>query len=141
MTETQLNAVCNGNAEAADFLIRWAQLADKVDNLVDGDEQGPEALLAAFVQCVLLTSHPFYLEHLQHLRAVLLVSINMYADSVAWERDSAEWKQRFADCYRHAGNEVVVAVAQLCGGYEHARKFSLEQRERCHATQHPEKKG
>jgi hypothetical protein len=131
-----LERVCCGDAEAASFLREWSSYVHRVDDLVDGDATGAEALLEAFAAACLLYSHPFYLRHLAALRGVALVIANVYADSVAWERSGVAWQREWADHNRHAGMEMVIAVAQICGGYAHARRLSLEQRVHCYVDHH-----
>src|SRR5260221_14792047 len=61
---------CNGNADAFNFLTLWARYVHEIDDLVDGDRTGHEALLATFAFAIELYSHPFYLRHLPALRQV-----------------------------------------------------------------------
>lgn len=139
-TEQRIFRICRGDREAVEFLCLWARYCHAIDDLVDEDVKGPEKLLSAFAQSPVLFSHPFYLRNMFALRAVVLLVTNMYADSVAWERSSLPWRREFANCYRHCGNEMLIAVAQICGGFDHAQTISLEQRELCYNTQHPEPK-
>ena len=128
--------VCGGNQEAMGFLAEWAIYAHEIDDIIDGETTEREAVLRTFARAALLYSHPFYLKHLAALRAVVLVIGNAYADSVAWEKSAVEWQRAWADHNRHAGMEMVIAVAQICGGYEHARSVSAEQRCICWAEHH-----
>lgn len=119
-----------------DFLNRWRTYVHAIDDLVDGDLTGPEALLSTFAQAIPLYSHPFYLNHLRELRQIALSCTNAYADAVAWEKSPHHYQAEFADVYRHFGAEMVLAVAMICGGYEHARSFSLELRTICWMEHH-----
>jgi hypothetical protein len=131
-----LQRACCGNADAMDFLNRWRAYVHAIDDLVDGDLAGHEALLSTFAQAIPLYSHPFYLNHLRELRQIALNCTNAYADVVAWEKSGQPWQAQFADHYRHFGAEMVLAVAMICGGYEHARSFSLELRTICWLEHH-----
>lgn len=139
-TEQRITRLCCGDREAIEFLCLWAQYCHRVDDVIDGDVTHTEGILGTFALAPVLFSHPFYLRHLFALRAVVLLVTNMYADSIAWANGPAPWQREFANCYRHCGNEMLIAVAQICGGYDHARTISLEQREQCYHTQHPEQK-
>lgn len=129
--------ICAGNASAAEFLWHWARWCHAIDDVVDGETKTPEGIVSAFALAPLVFGHPFYLENLSALRVVTLLVSNMYADSEEMRATPTEWCQKFADVYRHAGNEMVLAVALICGGYEHVRAISFEQRATCYDTQHP----
>ena len=131
-----LQRACCGNPEAMDFLNQWRAYVHAIDDIVDGDTPGHEALLATFAQAISLYSHPFYLNHLRELRQIALNCTNAYADSVAWEKSPHRYQAEFADAYRHFGAEMVLAVAMICGGYQHARSFSLELRTICWMEHH-----
>lgn len=143
MTEAErLAVICCGDAEAMDFVARWAEYCHAGDDIVDSDNLRAEHIIrTSLVLPVLLFTHPFFLRNpaiTVSLRQVVLLVANTYADSVAWEHSHAPWQRAHADVLRHAGNEMVFAVAQICGGYDHARMISAEQRTVCYRTQHPE---
>jgi hypothetical protein len=131
-----LELLCPGNPEAQSFIRTWARYCHEIDDVIDGERPGAQDVLGTFALSALVYSHPFFLRNVFELRGVALVVANMYADSVEWEKSDTVWQRQFADCYRHAGNEMVLAVARLCGGWEHARRFSLAQRMMCWSTQH-----
>lgn len=132
-----LQRICNGDAEAMDFLARhWAPYVHGIDDIIDGDANGPEEILKVFAAAAMLYSHPFYLRNLNALRAVVLMVTNMYADSVKWEKSLLPWRREWADHARHVGMEMVIAVAQIAGGYEHGRRISEEQRAICYVEHH-----
>lgn len=132
-----LSRICNGNAEAMDFLANhWSPYVHQIDDLIDGERSQAEDILATFARAAMLYSHSFYLKNAAALRAVVLLVTNLYADAVAWEKSPDAWQRDWADHNRHAGMEMVIAVAQLCGGYEHARLVSREQRHICYVEHH-----
>jgi hypothetical protein len=131
-----LERACCGNREAMQWLLLWRDYVHAIDDLVDGDARGPEALLATFAMAPTLYSHPFYLNNMAALRQVVLNCTNAYADSVMWERSPVPWQRDFADHYRHYGAEMVLAVAQICGGYQHMRSISPELRVICWHEHH-----
>lgn len=147
-----LNRCCLGNVEAIDFLNHWRTYVHLIDDVVDEDltempkgasarPPGPsrravERVCAIGAQAVMLYSHPFYVRNLLALRQVVLSCTNAYADSVMWERSGVPWQAQFADAYRHFGAEMVLAVAGICGGYEHMRSISPELRVICWHEHH-----
>jgi hypothetical protein len=132
--------ICNGNASAAEFLCLWARYCHAADDVVDGDTKDAEGVINAFALAPLVFGHPFYLDNMSALRVVALLVSNMYADSEDMKDGGKPWMRQFADVYRHAGNEMVLAVALICGGYEHVRAISFEQRATCYETQHKEER-
>lgn len=132
-----LQRVCGADREAADFLSNhWSPYVHEIDDIIDGERTKPEEILATFARAAVLYAHPFYLKHLAALQGLVLIITNMYADSVAWERSQVQWQRDWADHNRHVGMEMVIAVAQICGGYEHARAISQEQRVVCWHDHH-----
>lgn len=127
-----------GNEQAADFLVLWGGYVHSIDDLIDGDSKGAEALLHAFMTAAFVYTHPFFLEHAIQLRQIAVNCTNAYADSVLWEKGDG-WRKEFADHYRHFGAEMVLAVAGICGGYDHMRAISPTLREICWMEHHNEK--
>lgn len=119
-----------------EFLGLWRAYVHAIDDIVDGDTPGNEALLATFAQAIAVYAHPFYLKNIAALRQVALNCTNAYADSVAWEHSGQQWQREFADHYRHFGAEMVLAVAGICGGYGHMRSISPELRTICWCEHH-----
>lgn len=126
--QAALNRCCCGNVEAMDWLRQWNLYVHRIDDIIDGEADAPEEILRTFAQAITLYAHPFYVKHLLRLSAVALVINNMYADTVEWERSKEAWQREWADHARHCGSEMVIAVAMICGGYDHARAISLELR-------------
>lgn len=132
--------ICAGNASAAEFLCLWARWCHGIDDVVDGDTKDAEGMISAFALAPLVFGHPFYVDNLSALRVVTLLVSNMYADSEEMMAGDKIWMKQFANVYRHAGNEMVLAVALICGGYEHLRAISGEQRATCYETQHKDER-
>lgn len=139
MNDLELSLIlANGNESAAEFLRLWAEYCHAIDDIVDGDERSAQHVIRSFATGACVFHHPFYLQNLACLRQIVLLVSNEYADSVEFEKSPEPWKRAHADVLRHAGNLMVIAVAQLCGGWDHARKISVKQREACYRMQHPE---
>lgn len=126
--------LCCGDREAMDFLGLWARYCHEIDDIVDGARTDKQAILSTFALAMMVYSHPFYLRNLMELRAIALMVGVLYGDSVAWE-DENGWRKEFSKVYRHAANEMVLAVAVICGGYDHARSVAGEQRKVCFEAQ------
>lgn len=136
---TETKWITCGNESAGDFLRVWRAYVHGIDDIIDGDITGPEAILGVFMQAAFVYSHPFYLSNLAALRQIVVNCTNAYADSVAWEKSDEDWKRNFADHYRHFAAEMVLAIAFICGGYNHMREASKYLREICWKEHHNEK--
>jgi len=121
--ELAIGEVTKGDAIAADWLQKWAKYCHDIDDQID-EQRGPESFLAILAQAVDLYTHPFFLAHWSHLRPLIIIITNAYADSVAWEKSSEASERQMADILRFCGLEMCCLVAAICGGYEHMRKVS-----------------
>ena len=142
MTRSNLNGkllerICAGNAEAMDWLANhWNPYVHEIDDIMDGDRPAKRDQLKTFARAAILYSHPFYLKNLVALRAIALNVTVTYADVVDWEGSPDAWKQNWVDAYRHCGMEMVLAVATICGGHDHAFAIAQEQRAICYLDHH-----
>lgn len=142
MTKLALNTqllqrVCCGDSDAMDFLANhWSPYVHEIDDIMDGERPAKRDQLKTFGRAIALYSHPFYLRHMAALRAVALNVTVTYADVVDWESSPDEWKANWVDANRHCGMDMVLAVAGICGGYEHAFNISQEQRAICWLDHH-----
>lgn len=134
----ELEWLTRGNQEAARFLRFWRQYVHQIDDLIDGDTKGPEAMLSAFMLAAFVYTDPFFVAHMPELRQIAINCTNAYADSVAWEKGEG-WKAQWADHYRHFSQEMALAVAGICGGYNHMRQISPIIREMGWNEHHNEK--
>lgn len=122
--------VCKGNAAAGDFLVLCINWFHAIDDLCDADQPGyqpnaPAYLrkqkeVEAFAQAILVLSNDFYLRNIAGLRMELLQIAQLYSLSLKWEERDEEWLRRWADTQRHAGAQMILAVATICGGWSHA---------------------
>lgn len=123
-----VNALCKENALAADFVIQAHAWFHAIDDIVDGelpqatDTGRRQAVVKAFAAGIVVLSHDFYLRNLPALRMSLLQVSQTYALSVEFETSAEEWKRRWADTQRHCGMDLLVAVAMICGGWQHAQE-------------------
>lgn len=147
MTKLEINRqlvqrICGDNAEALDFLANhWNPYVHEIDDIMDGDRPDKRDQLKTFARAIMLYSHPFYLKNLAALRQVALNVTVTYADVVSWETSTLEWQRQWVDHNRHCGMDMVLAVAAICGGHEHAFNISQEQRAICWLEHHDPKTG
>lgn len=131
-----LEACCN-NPDALMFVSAFHHYCHTIDDFVDGDKQfNAESMLDMLMQANVLYSTPFYINNCIRLQPVIANITNTYADSVAWEKSDVDWKRNVADVIRQCGNDMVVTVAWICGGYQHMRTISLKLREFAYHSQH-----
>lgn len=121
-----------GNAEAADFLLHWLGYVHDIDDIEDGELAGAEPRLEILIRALHLYTHPFFRAHEAALKQQVINITNAYADSLRGERGGEAWERAMADVQRHAGVEMVLAVAGICGGWRHLRAVSRRLRELCH---------
>ena len=126
--QAYLERVCCNDPEAMRFLALWHEYVHAVDDIED-EETTAEFRMRAWVLALELYTTPFFRAHEQRLKQIVLNCTNAYADCLAWEKSDVEWQRQWVDHYRHFGAEMVFAIAQIVGGWDHARSLSLEQRE------------
>ena len=122
-----LNHACRGDAAAVDFTKRALAYFHAADDLVD-TEQEPEEKLKTLVRAQELYTHIFFVRNAHGLNAVLRTCESIYADSVAWEKSDDPDQRAWADHARHCGFDLILAVADICGGWEHRRAVSRDVR-------------
>lgn len=131
--------VCHGHPDALAFVVAFHAYCHQIDDLIDGDTAyNPENLLRVLMSANALYSTPFYLQHAWRLQPVIASITNTYADSVAWETSDEPWKQRVADVIRQCGNDMILTVAWIVGGWSLMRAISLRLRAAAYHSQHEE---
>lgn len=133
--------ICRGNRDARAFCDCWYQYCHGIDDLLDTRLDGrptvsAEFILHLFATAALLYNCPFFVAHRQHLFPLVITITNMYADSVAWEKSPLERQRAMADVLRTCGDEMLLMVAMLTGGWEHMRTMSVKLRDRDWVLQH-----
>lgn len=129
---------CLDNIDALAFLLCFLSYAHAVDDLVD-EEFTPEKLMDTLAQGTHMYATPFFLANSARLTGILLTIGNTYSDAVSWEKSGEEWKRNVADVIRLCGNDMVIAVAQIVGGWRHGRNMSERIREFAWHCQHEPK--
>lgn len=134
-------ALTKGNPQAIKFLFLWFYYCHEIDDVLDTMEDGrptlpKEVILRTFARALEVYNDPFYVEHQRVLYPVAAMITNSYANSVQWEHSPQAHHRLIADVLRCCGNEMLVMVAMICGGYEYARKWSAALWEKTWAMQH-----
>lgn len=114
----------DGNVDALNFLRLFHAYAHRIDDFLDKKETDPHKLLSILADANILYSLPFYTAHAHQLWPVVAGITNAFADSIAWSKDREKWKSDWADILRFSGNEIVLAVALIEGGFELMRQIS-----------------
>ena len=132
-------AATEGDPEAAQFVVRWHHYCHMVDDRVDDMESKAEDKVQTSVLANILYSEPFYQKHVRELHMVVILVSNAYMDSVNWAQAPDRWKQETADVLRFSGNEMILAVAFIRGGWKRVRQISEGLRELAYREHHNDK--
>lgn len=113
-----LKLASNDDDEAFKFVLLWSSYSHKFDDLVDGDT---ELTAANMVECnnILqrMLSGVFYQRHPEMLGLQLYLVGEAYAASEQFKDAAPDSNEReWANFLRHAGNDVIRAVAAITGG-------------------------
>ena len=112
-----------GNADAFAFLCTFHQWAHRIDDLVDQPEHDRLDVVNVAMEANVLFSSPFYVTHSGPLQVVVALVADAYKTSVRGEREGGK-AGRLADTLRLAGNQMVLAVAMIVGGWAHMQRIS-----------------
>lgn len=135
--------ICKGDKSAIDFCNCWYRYCHAIDDLLDTMEDGrptmaKQEILGIFITAALLYNCPFYLANRHHLFPLVITVTNLYGDSVAWERSPMKHHRTMSDVLRCCGDEMLLMVAMICGGWAHMRGISPRIRDRDWCLQHDE---
>ncbi len=114
----------------------------EIDDLVDEELtklQVAEKVCTIGALALDLYTHPFFLKHSAVLRSHMLLNTNNWLDSVNCESEPG-WKQGFSDWARHGWVDLVLVVAEICGGYAGMRNESMELRTMSYMAHHDQGK-
>jgi hypothetical protein len=137
-TDLIYDKAANGNPQARAFLGAWNEYCHAIDDLIDDEVKDYNRLLELLIKANLLYTMPFYQQHAIRLLPVVTVLTNNYADSIAWEHEVESWKSQWSDIMRFSANDMVVAVASICGGQDLMREVSPMLKELAWISHHTE---
>jgi phytoene/squalene synthetase len=133
-----IEEVSKEDRQAAEFITAWNGYCHSVDDLVD-EPSSAETKLKTHQEALKVYSSPFFVRHAERLWPVIDMVVHMYADSVLLQEPNDAVERALWDHLRQAPLNVVVAVADICGGWNHARSVSLRIRKDGWArTHHPD---
>jgi len=112
LSEVYRRATMN-NAQAYNWLVAAHSWMHHIDDIVDGD-MDVEAVPFIGSQAVALMSDPFFVRNSTALAPVLMSIAIQYQASLKAPRE-------VVDMLRLSGNQLVLWVANLMGGYAHAQ--------------------
>lgn len=118
-----------GDQAAVEFLLDVFELGETWDDLIDGDQVTHWRVHRAFATALFnLPINPFYAQHQNDLRPLMLVGVNAWMDSIELEHAEDSWSLVWAYALRDWYMELVAFCALLVGGFEHMRAVSLPAR-------------
>lgn len=135
--EFRLNAILNREPDAVRFFKAFNAYCHEIDDAIDeywfkDKPLPPEVLIKLQVTSAALFTSNFYHRYGKDLYPVILVIANTYADSVKWEHDKEAWKRHYANVMRHAGNDMLLVIVGVIGGWDAMREVSVMLRELSH---------
>lgn len=118
------------------WVMAYGVYVHAIDDIIDGDKFDSEFILKTFETAAMIYSHEFYRQHWGQLYPLVKMASNTYMDSVLMERSNEKWKKNYADVLRQNGNEVLLAVIEICTGIDRRREASMEIRKLSYDTHH-----
>lgn len=124
------------------WMLSYGIYVHAIDDIIDQDIPGNEVreqfMLKTFEFAECIFSNIFYINNLSKLRPLIKMASYTYMNSVLWEHSKEEWKKKVADHLRQQGNNVVLAVVEICSGIDARNRASIELMEISYKTHHLE---
>lgn len=133
--ERLLQEASGDNPEAFRFLIAWSNYCHAVDDIIDSDIRDSEGILNVFVMAQEIYGSNFYLSNFDRLFHSIRVVTSSYADSVSMARSTELWQREEANIIRSCGNDIILLVASITGGYGVMRKIAFQLRKHSYEKQ------
>lgn len=115
--ERLYDEIAMGNKEAYLFIHAWQQYCHSIDDIVDGDVKDSEGIISTFFTAAAIFNSNFWKEYGKELYLVVALITNDYVDS-----NNTLMPQK--DFLRGTGNNMLMAIAFIIGGYSHMRNIS-----------------
>ncbi len=115
-----------GNVDAAQFLLDIARCSHTYDDLIDRDKPVSDAAIHDLNWTLLVTlpTNPFYREHQDTIRPVLVTAILNWQAATEMESRGVAEELRVAHVLRYALADVMLLCMVLTGGRDHAMKHA-----------------
>jgi hypothetical protein len=126
----------HGFADAQSWLLLYGIYCHSIDDIIDGDQTSDEHKLATFETALMLYSHVFYQQNIAQLYTLCKLAHTSYVDSVRLEKSENPTDQLIADPLRQVGNEIILAVIEMCAGKDARNAASKELRPLAWKTHH-----
>jgi len=127
---------CCGNEEAYKFICLWNKHCHRVDDFVDNSETR-RAINDILWQQFELCHNLFWKQNEVALIVTTAIVINDYADSIIMtDNEDCKWQKDWGNYLRFSGNQMILAVALICGGYIKMRSVSMKLREWAYNAHH-----
>jgi hypothetical protein len=131
--------LCCKQVSAVKFVHAWNNYCHDVDDFIDKPkEQTPEKLIRLLVSAKSIYCCQFFRLNEYALEPLITLVSNGYADSIAWEKSTEGWQRYYSDTLSAIGNEVLLKVAEICGGWDHMRVVSPMVRKFSYLCHHTE---
>lgn len=121
MTDSDLNTLCCGQAEAVGFCSALLHWAHAWDDLHDRDHPpDPSVSTKHLLNFVLaLAGNPFFKTHAALLTSPMASALGAWRDSELWRRDENGRRREAAQVLKSQYQDALLLVALLTGGTDH----------------------
>lgn len=115
-------AIANGNAQAEAWLWAFWNFSQVLDDLVDGDRKVPQPMVAQALAdwWTACSMNAWFATHANLLWLPGMQAIERWQTADEWAAGRNSERRQDAKVLRHGDLEVCLAVAQVCGGWQHA---------------------
>lgn len=129
-TRERLLQALRGNEHAADMVDALARCSHIYDDLIDQDQPVPDDAVHELVWRLLieLPGNPFYRQHQDAIRPVLVTAILNWKAATDIEADGVEEELRLAHVMRYALADVLLLAMTIVGGRAWAMANAREAR-------------
>ncbi len=129
-TRERLLEALRGNTDAADMVDALARCSHIYDDLIDQDKPVPDDAVHELVWRLLieLPGNPFYRQHQDAIRPVLVTAILNWKAATDIEADGGEEELRLAHVMRYALADVLLLAMTIVGGRAWAMAHAREAR-------------
>lgn len=114
--------VTKGDRHAAAFLASLYKASQIADDIADGEDKPTDMARLMATMFGEICVNPFYLAHSMELRQSILTATANWLQATKWE-GADRHRESYAFVWRESLDQVAVAVAEICGGFDWAVKM------------------